>query len=91
MTNSLTLISFLIIPTITVLVLGFYVSYQNFKNTENKYLKLLYIELESEKKISKTLKSTTKKVKELDQKTNQKLLKIKVITFNINFTLNEIL
>ncbi|MGJ8743011.1 hypothetical protein [Polaribacter sp.] len=60
------------------------------KETTQHKLSVIYNELEIEKKNSVQLKSVQKKVKRLEQKTFQKLVKIKVDILNIDFTLGEI-
>ena len=73
------------------MILGFYVSYQKLKKSDYRNLNLLSLELASEKKLANQLNKTPKKVKNLEISINQKIIKIKVELFNINFTLKEIL
>ncbi len=72
------------------MVLGFYISYQKLKKSENQNLNLLYLELASEKKMANQLKSVPNKIQKLDYYTQNKLRKIKIDILNINFTLSEI-
>ena len=73
------------------MILGLYVSYQKLKKSDYRNLNLLSLELASEKKLANQLNKTPKKVKNLEISINQKIIKIKVELFNINFTLKEIL
>jgi hypothetical protein len=68
----------------------FYVSFQNLKKAEALKIKFLYSEISSEKEAAHQLKNVPKKVEELNKSTNNKLLKIKVVVFNFDFSFNEI-
>lgn len=73
-----------------ILIFYFTFNYKKMKETTQHKLSVIYNELEIEKKNSVQLKSVQKKVKRLEQKTFQKLVKIKVDILNIDFTLGEI-
>lgn len=88
--NYTTLITTILFPLILILIIGLYISFQKLKNSENQALQLVYLDLDKEKNIKNQLKSTSEKITSLENSTQEKILKIKVGIFNIDFTLSEI-
>lgn len=74
------------------MILGsyFYYSFQKLKKVETKRLQLLYAEILLEKEVMQHFKKESKKTAGLNNSIEQKLLKIKVSIFNIDFSLSEI-
>ena len=91
MIAQITKISYFLLPLLFILGVYCYTSFQKLKKAEAIKLQLLYIELDSEKVLSEKLKLTSKKVKKRDSTLYQKLLKIKIGIFNVDFTLSELL
>lgn len=91
MIAQITKISYFLIPFLIILGSSFYYSFQKLKEVETKKIKLLYAEISSEKKVAFQLENVPKVVEKINNATQNKLLKIKVAIFNVDFTLNEIL
>jgi hypothetical protein len=68
----------------------FYYSYLKLKKSEYKKLELISIEISQESKIEKQLIKSASKLQVLEKNTQNKLQKIKVGIFNMDFTLSEI-
>jgi len=60
------------------------------KKRETKRLSVLIGELEKEKKLSESYKSTSEKIAHLERSTQQKLRIIKVDIANVDFTFKEV-
>ena len=81
---------FIISPIILILGMCFYYSYLKLKKSEYKKLELISIEISQESKIEKQLIKSASKPQVLEKNTQNKLQKIKVGIFNMDFTLSEI-
>lgn len=80
----------ILVPITLMMVLWFYKNYQLLKVEETKKLQLLCLELASEKNIFIALQNSSEEINTIENKTQHKLLKIKVDLLNIDFTLKEI-
>ena len=90
MTAQITNATYYLVPLIFILGGYFYVSFQKLKKIETEKLQLLYTEILFEKDIAYQFKNKSKKTNSLNNSIEQKLLKIKLALFNIDFSLNEI-
>ena len=68
----------------------FYYSHLKLKKSEHKKLEIISIEINQESKIEKQLVKSSTKLLVLEKNTQNKLQKLKVIIFNVDFTLSEI-
>lgn len=83
-------ISYYLIPILVILVGYFYYSFQKLRKVETERLQFLYAEILLEKEIAHQFKNVPKKVNRLNNSIEQKISKIKVAIFNIDFSLSEI-
>lgn len=91
MTTQITQIAYFLFPLLFILGGYYYRSFQNLKSSESRKTALLLAEISSEKEVAYQLKSVSKETQKLNNATQEKLLKIKVGVFNIDFSLGEIL
>ncbi|OAD46706.1 hypothetical protein [Polaribacter atrinae] len=73
-----------------ILIISVIFTFQKTKEVEEEKISLINLELASEKKIANQLKGIPKKVERLNYSTQNKLLRIKVSVFNLNFTFDEL-
>jgi len=83
-------ISYYLIPILVILVGYFYYSFQKLRKVETERLQLLYAEILLEKEVAHQFKNVPKKGNKLNNPIEQKISKIKVAIFNIDFNLSEI-
>ena len=83
-------ISYYLIPILVILGSYYYYSFQKMKKVKTERLQLLYAEILLEKEVMQHFKKESKKTAGLNNSIEQKLLKIKVSIFNIDFSLSEI-
>lgn len=72
--------------TVAMLCIYFYHSYQKLKKVKTKENEFLHSEI----KIEKHLKNQLKTAKNLTFETDMKLSTIKILLFNLNYTLKEL-
>lgn len=87
--NYIFLITFLMF---NILIISFFllIKYNQLKNNEINKINLLFLELESEKKVSKKLIKKTAIINKIKNNTQLKLNKIKVSILNFDFSLSEV-
>lgn len=83
-------ISYYLIPILVILVGYFYYSFQKLRKVETERLQFLFAEILLEKEVAHQFKNVPKKVNKLNNSIEQKISKIKVAIFNIDFSLSEI-
>lgn len=87
--NYIFLITFLMF---NIIIISFFllIKYNQLKNNEINKINLLFLELESEKKVSKKLIKKTAIINKIKNNTQLKLNKIKVSILNFDFSLSEV-
>ena len=90
MTAQITNVIYYLVPLIFILGGYFYVSFQKLKKIETERLQLLNSKILLEEQMAYQFKNVSKSTNILNNSIEQKLLKIKVAIFNIDFSLNEI-
>ena len=83
-------VSYYLIPILVILGSYFYVSFQKLRKLKIDRLQLLYTEISHEKEIAHQFKNVPKSINTLNNSIHQKILKIKVVIINIDFSLSEI-
>jgi hypothetical protein len=86
----ITQISYFLLPLLFILGCYFYSSLRRLKEAETKKLNLLYAEITSEKEVAHQLNKTPKEIEKINNSIHNKLLKIKVDVFNLDYSLTEI-
>ncbi|MGY8909306.1 MAG: hypothetical protein ACKVIG_05495 [Flavobacteriales bacterium] len=83
-------ISYYLIPVLVLFGMCFYISFQKLKKNENERIQHLYTEILLEEQMAHQFKIVSERTNILNNSIEQKLLKIKVSIFNIDFSLSEI-
>ena len=83
--------TFLILFIVIAILIWHKTTFNRLKQTELNKLKLLSLEIQREKNITKNLDKVPLEIKKLKNKTNKKILQINVDIMNVDFSLNEVL
>ena len=85
------LIVFLTISIIISIIIWLKLSYKNLEQSENNKLKLLSLEIQKEKQVSKKLNNIPLEIEKIEKQTHKKLLQINVDIMNIDFNIDGLL
>ena len=88
--NTLQFYLFILTPILFVIGFWCYYDFKSFKEKENSELNTLYCDLEAEKQLKERLKKTPDEIYNIEKNIHQKILKIKIDIFNLNFSIKEV-